>query len=252
VLVVAVILVSVVAVASFTVSFAGLLSVAGWASIPVFIRPLVPVAIDATQLVYTLTAVIQKSRGGRAWFSWLAIILFTAVSVVANAAHVLAPRFDTGAAWYGWNAQDLAGAAICALMPVALFFATHTVVGIVTGTDARTEESVRSVVPAPVEPTEPEHETAGTILRAEDAALDRDGDTERSTAPIPEPIRPVHADPVDRSVATVRAFVDPVEVLALHARGFSYAKIALQLGTNKTRVGRIVRGARILPVTGLR
>lgn len=109
---------------------------AGWASIPAFIRPLVPIAIDATQLVYTLTAVIVKARGGKAWFSWLATTLFTAVS----------------------------GAA-------------------------------------------------------------------------------------DRFSVPVRGVVDPAEVMALHAQGFSYAKIALRLGTNKTRVGRIVRGAAIVEIT---
>lgn len=84
-------LVGVLAVASFTLSFQGLIQAADWAGIAPQLRWLVPIVVDSTILVYAVAAFVQGARGGSTLLSWCAVGFFTAVSVAANAAHVLAP-----------------------------------------------------------------------------------------------------------------------------------------------------------------
>jgi hypothetical protein len=50
-----------------------------------------PVVIDSTILVYAVSATVQRAPGENAALSWLAVGFFTAVSVVSNTSHVLAP-----------------------------------------------------------------------------------------------------------------------------------------------------------------
>ncbi|EMY34054.1 putative Trp operon repressor [Arthrobacter crystallopoietes BAB-32] len=119
-------LVGVLAVASFSLSFLGLLQAAAWAGIPEHLRWLVPVVVDSTILVYAVAATVQRARGENTGLSWAAVAFFTGVSVAANAAHVLVPD---------GLAQPLTppvifGAFLASIMPVSLFFATHTTVAL--------------------------------------------------------------------------------------------------------------------------
>ncbi|WP_138418702.1 DUF2637 domain-containing protein [Sinomonas gamaensis] len=120
-------LVGVLAAASFTLSFQGLIQAAGWAGIPPILRWLVPVVVDSTILVYAVAAAVQRARGEDTRLSWVAVAFFTTVSVAANAAHVLAPdgvpAMMTPAVAFG--------AGIAAIMPLSLFFATETCVALV-------------------------------------------------------------------------------------------------------------------------
>ncbi|WP_411373277.1 DUF2637 domain-containing protein [Arthrobacter sp. MPF02] len=56
-------LVAVLAVASSTLSFLGLIQAAAWAGIPEQLRWLVPIVVDATILVYAVAASVQRARG---------------------------------------------------------------------------------------------------------------------------------------------------------------------------------------------
>jgi DNA-binding transcriptional regulator YiaG len=117
-------LVAVLAVASFTLSFLGLMQAASWAGIPEQLRWLVPVVVDATILVDAVAASVQRARGESTTLSWVAVGFFTAVSVAANAAHVLAP----GGVLTELNATVVFGAFLASIMPISLFFATETTV----------------------------------------------------------------------------------------------------------------------------
>jgi hypothetical protein len=117
-------LVAVLAVASFTLSFLGLIQAAGWAGIPEHLRWLVPIVVDSTILVYAVAASVQRARGESTTLSWVAVGFFTLVSVLANAAHVLAP----GGVLAPLDATVVFGAFLAAIMPVSLFFATETTV----------------------------------------------------------------------------------------------------------------------------
>jgi hypothetical protein len=119
-------LVGFLAVASFMVSFTGLHEVAAWAGLPIWLRWAVPVFIDVAILAYTLAVLIHRHRGERTWASWISLGGFTVFSMVANAAHALSiPHPDQG--------QQIIGAAIASLAPVAVFAATEQLGRLVIG-----------------------------------------------------------------------------------------------------------------------
>lgn len=122
-LVTAILLTSTLGAVSFVLSYSGLVAVAAWASVPPYLAWTVPVTIDASILVYTLAVFIFRARGERNARVWTSLVLFTAVSVAANAAHA----WDAGAGdWHGY-----AGAAIAGLAPVSVLLTTHTLAELV-------------------------------------------------------------------------------------------------------------------------
>lgn len=116
-----VILIGILGITSFTVSFFGLHDVAAWVGLPVWLRWAVPVFIDIAILAYSLAAVIHRSRGETVWPTWVTLAVFTSASVVANGAHALAKGEGETAI------QSWIGAVIAAMAPVAVFAATEQV-----------------------------------------------------------------------------------------------------------------------------
>lgn len=117
-LIVAVILTGTLGAVSFTLSFSGLVEVAAWASVPDYLAWTVPVTVDASILVYTLAVFIFRARGESNFGAWTWLIMFTLVSVAANAAHA----WDASVRdWHGY-----AGAALSGLAPVSVLLTTHT------------------------------------------------------------------------------------------------------------------------------
>lgn len=116
-----VILIGILGITSFTVSFFGLHDVAAWVGLPVWLRWAVPVFIDIAILAYSLAAVIHRSRGEMVWPTWLTLGVFTSASVIANGAHALAKGEGATAV------QSWIGAGIAAMAPVAVFAATEQV-----------------------------------------------------------------------------------------------------------------------------
>jgi hypothetical protein len=143
-LIVAVALTATLGAVSFTLSYTGLVQVAAWASVPSYLAWTVPVTIDASILVYTLAVFIFRARGEPTARAWTSLVLFTAVSVAANAAHA----WDAGARdWHGW-----AGAAIAGLAPVSVLLTTHTLAELVV---AKPEQRLAVPVAAAVSVREP-------------------------------------------------------------------------------------------------
>ncbi|MHA7209534.1 DUF2637 domain-containing protein [Arthrobacter sp. MDT1-65] len=222
-------LVAVLAVASFSLSFLGMIQAAAWAGIPEDLRWLVPVVVDSTILVYTVAATVQRARGENTRISWVAVGIFTAVSVAANAAHVIAPE---GAP------QDITpsvafGALLAGIMPISLFFATHTTVQLAVApihgsVAARQRRAAKKLVQDQGMDHAKDHSrttsrtTAGPRM---DHRADRGTDHSKD-----------HRGPVRRGPVTV----DPAEVLRLNAEGLSQRVIAQQTGTSKTTVARIL------------
>lgn len=116
-----VILIVILGITSFTVSFFGLHDVAAWVGLPVWLRWAVPVFIDIAILAYSLAAVIHRSRGEMVWPTWVTLGVFTSASVVANGAHALAKGEGETAV------QSWIGAGIAAMAPVAVFAATEQI-----------------------------------------------------------------------------------------------------------------------------
>jgi hypothetical protein len=133
-----------VAAVSFVLSFASLSEAALWGRVRPGLAWCVPVLVDASMLVYTAAALIQRARGERAGLSWSLLGLFSGVSVVANAAH-------------GWGLSGLpqlvVGTVLVSLAPVGVLASVHTLASLVTKhpekpmTDAPT--SVTELQPEP-------------------------------------------------------------------------------------------------------
>lgn len=98
-------LVALIAVASFTVSFAGLFAAASWAvgDVP-WLQIGIPVMLDFSIIAFTLALFIERERGESVTSTWLAIGLFATVSAASNVLHTLQvttsttlPQLVTGA-----------------------------------------------------------------------------------------------------------------------------------------------------------
>jgi hypothetical protein len=111
-------LVCFLAVASFMVSFTGLHEVASWAGLPIWLRWAVPVFIDVAILAYTMAVLIHRHRGEKTWASWISLAGFTLFSMIANGAHALSIPHPN-------EVQQIIGAAVASMAPVAVFAATE-------------------------------------------------------------------------------------------------------------------------------
>ncbi len=122
VLVTAVALVVILMVSSFIVSFSGIYEVSAWTGIPVWIQWLPAVFIDAAILAYTISLVVFKARGESTWRTFLGLIGFAAISVVANVAHTLSYWDGELADFRSWI-----GVAITASAPIAVLLASEEI-----------------------------------------------------------------------------------------------------------------------------
>ena len=122
VLATAVILVGLLMVSSFIVSFTGIYDVSEWTGIPQVIQWLPAVFIDAAILAYTISLVVFKARGESTWRTMLGLIAFAGISVVANIAHTLS-------FWNGELTDFRAwiGVLITAAAPVAVLLAAEEI-----------------------------------------------------------------------------------------------------------------------------
>lgn len=137
------------------VSFNGLRDVAAWVGLPLWMRWAVPVFIDIAILAYSLAAVIHKSRGESVRTTWITLGVFTATSVVANAAHALSVGQGETVV------QRTIGAVIAALAPIAVFAATEELSRLAFAySSSAAEREPTATVPSgtlePVSETEPE------------------------------------------------------------------------------------------------
>ncbi|TSE15017.1 DUF2637 domain-containing protein [Arthrobacter sp. KBS0703] len=222
-------LVGVLAAASFTLSFLGLIQAAAWAGIPEYLRWLVPIVVDSTILVYAVAASVQRARGESTTLAWVAVGFFTLVSVLANGAHVLAP----GGVPAVLDSTVIFGAFLAAIMPVSLFFATETTVNLVVappyGSVAQRRKRARD-----------------QVVRADQLDHTKDQWT-TSGGPRKGPLRgPANGPGVDhlkdhpRTTPKPRAEVDPVKVRELAGQDLSQRVIAQRLGVSKTTVARVL------------
>ncbi|ACL42368.1 putative Trp operon repressor (plasmid) [Pseudarthrobacter chlorophenolicus A6] len=226
-------LVGVLALASFTLSFLGLIQAAAWAGIPEYLRWLVPIVVDSTILVYAVAASVQRARGESTTLSWMAVAFFTLVSVLANGAHVLAP---SGVA-RDLDSTVIFGAFLAAIMPVSLFFATETTVNLV-------------VAPAYGSVAQRRKRARDQLVHADRMDHGKDHWT-TSGGPRKGPLGgPANGPGVDhlkdhlRSTPKMRPEVDPQKIRELASGNLSQRAIAQQLGVSKTTVARALSGAR--------
>jgi hypothetical protein len=122
VLATAVVLVGVLMISSFVVSFSGIYEVSSWTGLPVFLQWLPALFIDAAILAYTIALVVFKARGESTLRTVIALIAFAGISVVANIAH-------TVSFWDGELTDFRAwiGVLITAAAPIAVLLAAEEI-----------------------------------------------------------------------------------------------------------------------------
>jgi hypothetical protein len=122
VLATAVILVGILMISSFIVSFNGLYDVAKWTGLPVFLQWLPALFIDAAILAYTISLVVFKARGESVWRTITGLVAFAGISVVANVAHTVS--------FWGGELTDFRswiGVLITAAAPIAVLLAAEEI-----------------------------------------------------------------------------------------------------------------------------
>lgn len=227
-------LVGVLAVASFMLSFQGLIQAAEWAGITPPLRWLVPLVVDSTILVYAVAAAVQRARGESTLLSWCAVGFFTAVSVAANAAHVLAP----GGVPVPVEGTVIFGAFLAAIMPISLFFATETTVQLavappVGSVSQRRKRALARLVQERGGPENVDHfgansgPLAGQSGAYSGALVGQSGAVRGPLLDHPQPRR-------------TKAEVRPERILELAEQKLSQRAIAERLGTSKSTVARVL------------
>src|SRR5690606_31351162 len=187
-----------VALASFALSFASLRDAALWGRVPEGLAFLVPVVIDASVLVYGLVALVLRARARSSAWAWTLMLLFTVVSIGANAAHA----YDVGP-----QLRTIVGVVLVALAPLSVLTSTHALASlVVTDEPAPAVEPViePAAVAAPVA-LDPEPVTAPEVLPAESPAPALETAPAPAPAPVPAAarrprlarVRPITQDALD-------------------------------------------------------
>jgi Protein of unknown function (DUF2637) len=122
VLVILLVLIGLLSVASFTVSFAGLYAAAAWAvgDVP-WLQFAVPLMLDIAIIGFTLALFVERDRGEKVWGTWIAIGVFAAASATSNVLHTLVVSTATTLP------QLVVGAVISGGAPVLLAFAVDKI-----------------------------------------------------------------------------------------------------------------------------
>ncbi|MFC8598379.1 DUF2637 domain-containing protein [Isoptericola sp. NPDC057191] len=106
----------------FALSSVALFDVGLWGNVPVPLSAAVPVMLDVALVVYSLSALVRRSRGQSARYSWTLLAFFTVVSLVGNATHALGiPE----------AVQPIVGAVVVALAPLAALASLGNLAGLV-------------------------------------------------------------------------------------------------------------------------
>ncbi|WP_415972961.1 DUF2637 domain-containing protein [Rhodococcus sp. 077-4] len=216
-LVSAVVITTVIGIASFVLSFAALWDLATMAGVPRSLSWLWPVIVDGTILQATISVIalaqFEDQRSGRRFF-WGVLITAALVSIGANAMHAFIS--DAG------TLHPALSAAIATVAPVSLLAATHGL-GILVRVPAELPKTTNisdadeliADKPAANEPasSEPAEEPTVAVQRAEPARLAATPPTPEIPAPAPEervePVRTEDFAPESR-LTTVRT-VEPLD-----------------------------------------
>ncbi|WP_237187394.1 DUF2637 domain-containing protein [Rothia nasimurium] len=205
---VTVLLVFMLGLTSFMVSFNGLHDVAGWVGLPTWMRWTVPIFIDIAILAYSMAAVIHRTRGEPVALTWATLAVFTLISVIANGAHALAVGEGQTAL------QSWIGAAIAAAAPLSVFAATEELSRLAFGTDepaqvqsaATVDEEQMAVIRELTSYQEPDR--SEPIEQQLPATLEENPETEPSSAePLPEAVAPAETEPEELAEVAVASTV---------------------------------------------
>lgn len=206
-LVSAVVITTVIGIASFVLSFAALWDLATMAGVPRSLSWLWPVIVDGTILQATISVItlaqFEEQRSGRRFFWWV-LVIAALVSIGANALHAFISHAGV--------LHPALSAAIATVAPVSLLAATHGL-GILVRIPSRTPETDVEQSAEPLSWNEFEQFPVKP-------AVSQHPDADRVTAPIarPEPITrtepPARTEPAARTEPITRTHAAPAELTA--------------------------------------
>ena len=185
-LVSAVVITTVIGIASFVLSFAALWDLATMAGVPRSLSWLWPVIVDGTILQATISVIalaqFEDQRTGRRFF-WGVLITAALVSIGANAMHAFIS--DAG------TLHPALSAAIATVAPVSLLAATHGL-GILVRVPAELPKTIDITNEVPAA-----EEVAIAVPRAQPVTPTPELPTPETPAPAPmKRVEPVHTEPV--------------------------------------------------------
>jgi len=121
----AVILVFILMVSSFVVSFSGIWDISQYTGLPAVLQWVPALFIDAAILAYTISLFVFKARGEGTWRTVIWLFAFAAVSVAANVAHTLDYLSTVGVG--NGDYRLWVGVAITASAPIAVLAASEEI-----------------------------------------------------------------------------------------------------------------------------
>ena len=122
---IAVILVFILMVSSFVVSFSGIWDISQYTGLPEVLQWVPALFIDAAILAYTISLFVFKARGEGTWRTVLWLFAFAGISVAANVAHTLDFLSETGVG--AGDYRLWVGVAITASAPIAVLAASEEI-----------------------------------------------------------------------------------------------------------------------------
>ena len=129
----------------FTASFGGLTAVAKWAMLDGLFSLTVPLIVDGSIIVFSLAAILKKSRGESTIFAWICVGIFTVISIAANSTHVL---LEANVAVENGILKAIGGAFVAGIMPISIFLVTETVIGLLVEKPKLAPEDLRAQIDA--------------------------------------------------------------------------------------------------------
>ncbi|SNS69798.1 DUF2637 domain-containing protein [Rhodococcoides kyotonense] len=207
-LVSAVVITTVIGIASFVLSFAALWDLATMAGVPRVLSWLWPVIVDGTILQATISVItlaqFDDQRSGRRFFWWV-LVIAALVSIGANAMHAFISHAGV--------LHPALSAVIATVAPVSLLAATHGL-GILVRIPSETPEPAPIVEQASavsVHTERPAADTAVSVPPSPEVLSWNDIETVSSKESAPQPLsRPV-SRPVVSPAADAESVVEPLE-----------------------------------------
>jgi hypothetical protein len=122
---VALILVFMLMLSSFVVSFSGIWDISQYTGLPIVLQWVPAVFIDAAILAYTISLFVFKARGESTWRTVAWLFAFAGISVAANIAHTLDYLSEAGIG--AGDYRLWIGVAITASAPIAVLAASEEI-----------------------------------------------------------------------------------------------------------------------------
>lgn len=199
---------------------------------------ILPISLDGAIICASLAIILQQARGESKAFAYVFLLLWTALSVALNAAHV-------------WETtQSLTAVAAISAAPLGLLASTHLLIQtlvarpVAQAAEPETQPVVITrVAPQPVvlKPSIFDSELNPIQSRVTLTPVTTQAKPVTQPAVTPTEPRRVAQSPKPRLVQSQSATIE--SAVRLRAEGLSQSAIAAKLGSSQSTIGRLLRAA---------